>query len=130
MLEKKILAVDDDSEIRLLFSRFFPSDKYSVTCAASAEEALEILEKEKFYVIFLDISLPGMNGIDLCRKIRQDVPYAIIHAVTGYASIFQLADCRRAGFDDYYVKPFSRDALVNAAEAAFTRLARWRGENT
>lgn len=127
MLEKKILVVDDEAELRKLYTLIFPKEEYQVTCAASAEEALEILGREKIYVMFLDLNLPGMDGVQLCKKIRADEPYAYISAVTGYTSVFQLADCRNAGFDDYFAKPFKREALLRAAAHAFERLERWKG---
>ncbi|NTV14377.1 MAG: response regulator [Desulfobulbaceae bacterium] len=127
MLEKKILVVDDEAELRKLYTLILPKEEYQVICAASAEEALELLGREKIYVMFLDLNLPGMDGMQLCKKIRQNEPFAHISAVTGYTSIFQLADCRAAGFDDYFAKPFKREALIRVAAYAFDRLERWKG---
>jgi len=124
-MEKKILVVDDEKEIRDLFSHAFSGAGYSVTAVESAEAALEILSETPFWVYFLDLNLPGMNGIDLCRKIRKDFPMAIPHAVTGYASLFELSDCREAGFEDYFIKPASLSDLLSAAGHAFEKLARW-----
>jgi len=127
MSDKKILVVDDEAELRVLYSLMLPKEDYQVVCAASGEEALEILGREKIYVMFLDLNLPGMNGVQLCKQIRQDEPFAYISAVTGYTSIFQLADCRDAGFDDYFAKPFKREAIIRVAAHAFERLDRWKG---
>lgn len=127
MLERKILVVDDEAALRELYTLIIPKEEYKVICAESAEEALEILSREKIYVMFLDLHLPGMDGVQLCKKIRKDEPFAYISAVTGYTSIFQLAECRDAGFDDYFAKPFKRDALIRVAAHAFERLGRWKG---
>ena len=56
-------------------------------------------------VMFLDIKLPGMSGIELCKKIRIENQIGIIHAITGYSNIYGLLECRAAGFDDFFVKP-------------------------
>ena len=126
MSEKRILVVDDEKLILDLYSQVFSGAGYEVTTAESAEEALEIFRKEQFWVLFLDLNLPGMNGVDLCRQIRKQHPMAIPYAVTGYASLFELSDCREAGFEDYSTNPASLSDLLEAAEYAFKKLARWR----
>jgi CheY-like chemotaxis protein len=125
-MEKKIMVVDDEQQIRDLYSQAFSQAGYTVQTAGSAEEALEILEKERFWVMFLDLNLPGMNGVDLCRQIRKAYSMTIPYAVTGYASLFELNDCRKAGFEDYFTKPASLSDLLEAAEHAFKKLERWK----
>jgi CheY-like chemotaxis protein len=124
--EKRILLVDDEKQIRDMYSLAFTRAGYGATTAESAEEALEIMKKEPFWVLFLDLNLPGMNGVDLCREIRKQYPMAIPYAVTGYASLFELTDCRDAGFEDYFTKPASLSDLLEAAAHAFKKLARWK----
>ena len=126
MNEKQILFVDDERWIRELLVEAFSRSGYAARGAESAEDALEILKDEMFHVLFLDLNLPGMNGIDLCRRIRKDSPLAVIYALTGYGSLFELTDCREAGFDDYFTKPASLDDLFDAAENAFGKLERWK----
>lgn len=125
MGEEKILLVDDEPAILQMFSEAFEIMGYKVFAAASGEEALKILENENIQVMFLDLNLPGMSGVELCRRIRADKPIAIIYAVTGYVSLFELTDCREAGFDDYFSKPVPLRTLVNAAQEAFKKLTRW-----
>jgi CheY-like chemotaxis protein len=127
-MSKKILVVDDEKEIRTLLKQAFTNAGYDVRTASSAESALELLEEEKIHVMFLDLNLPGMNGIELCGKIKKMLPMAIIHAITGYASMFELADCRDAGFDDYFTKPMSLKALKKVAEDAFIKIDRWKNK--
>ena len=124
--EKKILIVDDEVGIRDTMKDLFTIEHYEVFTAESAEKALEILKKENPMVMFLDLKLPGMNGIDLCRWIRKENQIAIIHAMTGYSGLFNLLECRQAGFDDYFVKPFNLSVLLKAAEDAFEKLERWK----
>ena len=122
----KILIVDDEKAIRDMFEMMFTKAGYDVRSAESAEAALELLEDENIYVMFLDLNMPGMNGVELCRKIRKNTPLAIIHAVTGYASLFELSDCREAGFDDYFYKPVNTATLLKVAQDAFKKLDRWK----
>jgi CheY-like chemotaxis protein len=69
--------------------------------------------------------MPEMDGTEVCEKIREGWPMAIPFAVTGYSSLFELSDCREAGFEDYFMKPVNRRYLLEAAENAFNKLERW-----
>jgi DNA-binding response OmpR family regulator len=93
--------------------------------AGSAEEALDILKRESIMVMFLDLNLPGMNGLDLCKKIRKKNTIGIIFAMTGYSNFYGLLDCRTVGFDDFFIKPFKLDVLLKSVQEAFERLDRW-----
>ena len=126
MNNKAILIVDDEDQIRDAFKRAFERVGYTTHAAESAEEALDMLKTHNIQVMYLDLELPGMNGLDLCRKIRKDQPISIIFAITGYASIFELRDCREAGFDDYFTKPVELKVLRQTAEEAFEKLSRWK----
>ncbi|MCK4515648.1 MAG: response regulator, partial [Spirochaetaceae bacterium] len=67
MNERKILIVDDEAQILDMLERAFSEKGYGVVTASSGEEAKQIFEKEKPLVAFLDLNMPGMNGIELCR---------------------------------------------------------------
>ena len=125
-MESRILVVDDEPLIQEVYETALSNAGYSVVTAGSGEEALRILKKEKINVMFLDLKMPGMDGLELCRKIRKSNPIACIYAVTGYASIFELADCREAGFDDYFNKPIDLKLLVKTAQDAFAKIDRWK----
>ena len=126
MGNNKILFVDDEKAIRDLMQNVFTRKGYSVRVAESAEKALQILKEEKHHVMFLDLNLPNMNGIELCKKIKHENPMAIVYAITGYASMFELTDCREAGFDDYFTKPANMSVLLKAAEDGFEKIQRWK----
>ena len=126
MPDRYILVVDDELAILTALEKVFSRAGYRAYLAETAEEALGILEKENINVMFLDLNLPGMNGVELCRKIRKDRPIAVIHAITGYASLFELTDCREAGFDDYFTKPANMEMLLTAAQNAFEKVDRWK----
>ncbi len=80
----KILVVDDEAPVRDLFTDLFKKeDCLPVTCA-SGEEALAILKKESFDVVLLDIKLPGMNGLEVLKKIRDDYKDLPVVMITGF----------------------------------------------
>jgi DNA-binding response OmpR family regulator len=122
----KILVVDDEASIRELFSAVFIEADYEVIAAEGGEQALKILQLEDIDVIFLDLKLFGMNGIELCRQIRETKPISIIYAMTGWAPLFEIEECREAGFDDYFEKPLDMDMLLELVAEAFARLNRWK----
>ena len=125
MADRRLLIVDDDEMITDMFRKGFTRAGYTVRRAASAEEALAILDKENYQVIFLDLKLPAMDGLELCRQIRKKNFVAIIFAVTGYASQYEFDECRKAGFDDYFTKPVDLKVLYRAALDAFDKIERW-----
>lgn len=126
MITRRILVVDDEEQIREFYKRMFSLQGYDVLTAESGDEAYALMLDTTCWVLFLDLNMPGMNGIELCEKIRKRWPMAIIFAVTGYISLFELTDCRDVGFDDYFVKPVPLDDLFDAAENAFKKLNRWK----
>jgi len=126
MVEPKILLVDDEVEILAMLQEALSMRDYTVITAENAEKALEVLARESVMVMFLDLNLPGMSGIDLCRKILKDNQIAIINALTGYSNIYGLLECRGAGFDDFFIKPVSLKTLFKAVEDAFEKIDRWQ----
>ena len=126
MTSRKILVVDDEQSARNLYKSAFEKNGYEVFTAETGEEALEIVENETIYVMFLDLVLPGMDGEELCRRILKKAPVSILFAVTGYSSHFELADCKAAGFEDYFRKPVPLEKMFEAVEAAFETIDRWK----
>ncbi|MFP4392200.1 MAG: response regulator [Desulfohalobiaceae bacterium] len=125
-MDQTVLVVDDDFVVRDLLEQFFSQAGYPVRIAENAEDALKVLSEDNIQVIFSDMDMPGMNGLELCRQIRHNQPMAIIHAMTGCPSLFELNDCREAGFDDYFIKPLQLQDIVQAAQVAFEKLSRWK----
>lgn len=126
MEQKKILVVDDEVDILNLFREVFESAGYNVWTAENAEDSLDTLKTQSIMVMFLDLKLPGMSGVELCKRIRVENQIGIIHALTGYSNFFGLLECRAAGFDDFFTKPVQIKVLLKAAEEAFEKLERWK----
>jgi DNA-binding response OmpR family regulator len=121
-----ILIVDDEALIRDLFQSFFKEAGYDVFLAEGGQEALVVLGLHDIDVIFIDLKLFGMNGIDLCRQIRKTKPVSMIYAITGWSALFEIDECREAGFDDYFEKPLDMDKLLLLVQQAFEKLERWK----
>ena len=85
---KQVLVVDDEATARQVLEAMLGSSGYEVRTASGAEEALDILAREDINVIFLDLKLFGVSGIELCRKIRKLKPLAIVQGVTGLEALY------------------------------------------
>lgn len=94
-MKGKILIIDDETSVRELFTGVFTDEDYEVIATEDGNLALEILEQDNIDVIFLDLKLFGMNGIDLCRQIREMKPMSMIFAITGWASLLKLRNAVR-----------------------------------
>ena len=86
MSEIHVLVVDDEKEIADLVEIYLVSDGYKVYKASNALEGLEILEKETIHLVLLDIMMPGMDGLEMCRKIRETNNIPIIMPIRGGSS--------------------------------------------
>jgi len=125
MNSRKLLVVDDEEPIRSMLFDVFTRAGYEVLLADSAEAAIEMLRRHRVNVMFLDLKLPGQNGVQLCKRIREYNPIACIYAMTAHTSLFELSDCREAGFDDYFIKPIEASVFLDTAEQAFDKIERW-----
>jgi two-component system, OmpR family, alkaline phosphatase synthesis response regulator PhoP len=123
MPKEKILVVDDEEDILELVKYNLTREGYQVTCVASGEQALVQAANQSFDVILLDLMLPGLDGLDVCRRLRR-------HSATAYIPIVMLtakgedADIvtgLELGADDYLTKPFSPRVLLARIKAVLRR---------
>lgn len=117
-----ILVVDDEEAVRTAYALALNNARYTVFFAEGGAEALTLLGDNDINVIFLDLNLPDMSGIELCRKVRCIKPKAYIVAITGYAGHFDSAACYQVGFDDFLEKPVSLNLLQTSAFKAFKQV--------
>ncbi len=122
---RKILFVDDEEGILDLYNQLLDDTEYEVFTAKDGYEALEIIEKNVIPVMFLDLKMPKMSGIELCERIRESNSISIVNAITGYSSLFELVEIRNAGFDDYFKKPIELDDLLAVIKHCFEKIDRW-----
>jgi len=110
-MKAKILVIDDEQAICDLLKRFLTKRGYEVTVANSAEEGISKLEGEKPEVVLMDIRMPGMNGIEAVKKIRDiDEKVGIIMA-TAVLDERMAKEAIDLGASDYIIKPFDLDYL-------------------
>lgn len=120
MAQTKILVVDDEKEIADLVEIYLVSDGYEVFKAASAEEGLAILEREDIKLVLLDIMMPGMDGLEMCKKIREDNNIPIIMLSAKSADLDKILGLG-TGADDYVTKPFNPLELTARVKSQLRR---------
>jgi DNA-binding response OmpR family regulator len=128
MSDRKFLFVDDEPQILSMLGKVFSKAGYQPRMAQSGESVLSILQNEDIHVMFFDLNIPHMSGIELCRRVRRERPMDLIFALTGYAGPFELSECRQAGFDDYFSKPADMQLLKDTASMAFEKRRRWKNK--
>jgi DNA-binding NtrC family response regulator len=115
MLPPTIVIIDDEKNIRRTLGLVLEGEGYEVQPFGTAEEGLAFLEAESADLVILDIKLPGMNGVDALRKIREatggyrDIPVIMI---SGHASLAEAVDAVKVGATDFFEKPLDRDAIL------------------
>lgn len=120
----EILVVDDDPSNREAISLLLTSTGYQIQSAASGEEALDLLQKNSFDVILTDLFLPGISGIDILKKVKEDAPSSSVILITGKASAETAVEAMKSGAFDYLTKPlhFERLKVVIAKALEKTQL--------
>ena len=107
-----ILVVDDEDPLRLSLSLILQKENYRVQTAATAEEALEDLKMHEYDLMFLDLSLPGMSGIDLLLEVHKLFPRMPVLILTAHAALESAIQAVRLGARDYLIKPVEPPALL------------------
>ncbi len=118
----KVLLIDDEHSIRKLAEKEFSKEKISVKTVGLGVEAINIIKKEDFDVILLDIKLPDYNGIDLLPKLKEFLPNVEVIIITGYATIENAIQAMKLGAYDFILKPFQLDYIELLIEKAFERV--------
>ena len=122
----RILVVDDEQHIRNSLAAWFREEGYEVGVAASGRDALAAIAREGTHILLVDIKMPGMDGLELQRKVHELAPDATIIIMTAYASVETAVQALKEGAYDYIVKPFDPEAvsrLVRKAAERYSLLA-------
>ena len=109
---QRILIVDDEQDLRIIFKRFLEVDGFSCEIAGTGEEALEILENEAFSLVMTDINMPGMSGIDLLREVRDRYPEVAVLVISAVDDRKVAVKALELGAFSYIIKPVTRNELA------------------
>ena len=117
----KIMLIDDDESLHVLVKRLMDDAGYAFCSAYGGEEGLRALAAEKPDLLLLDVMMPGMNGFDVCRQMREAGRRIPVVFLSAKGDIVDKSIGFKAGGDDYVVKPFSSDELMLRIEAHLRR---------
>jgi DNA-binding NtrC family response regulator len=113
-----VLVVDDEFSVRDSLERWFEKDGYRTGSAKDAHEALRMLEESPWDVFLVDIKMPGMDGLELQRRIHEIDPELTVIMITAYASVETAVQALKEGAFDYIVKPIDPDELSHLVRRA------------
>ncbi|MDN4523320.1 response regulator transcription factor [Fictibacillus fluitans] len=123
-MEGKILIVDDDEKIRNLISIYLDNEGLTTIKAESAKEALQLLKKNHYDLILLDIMMPEMDGIQACMKIREERNMPII-MISAKSEDMDKIQGLASGADDYLTKPFNPLELMARVKSQLRRYTKY-----
>ena len=109
---KKIFLVEDDSDIASLLQLSLKDEGYEIIHEADGARAVELLEKHVWDAVILDLMLPGVDGLEICRRIRQMSFYLPVIIISARSSETDRITGLETGADDYLAKPFSVQELI------------------
>ena len=112
MSEKaNILVIDDQESIRDSCKQSLSRKGYEVDTANNGEQGLDLLKKKSYDLVILDLKMPGLNGIDVLKKIKENDPEVVVVVITGHATIESAVDAMKYGAFDFIPKPFTPESL-------------------
>ncbi|MGI9133944.1 MAG: response regulator, partial [Rhodoferax sp.] len=120
---RQVLVVDDDPVVGKSFNRVLSQKGYVVVTAENAAQALEKMREQEYDVVFSDIKMPGMSGIELAEQIKARRPWTPVVIVTGYGSSENQARAQAAGVSAFLSKPLSPEMIEESAAHAMQAAA-------
>ncbi len=113
MIQKTTIhVIDDEPIIHEVLGELLTSEGYEVEISSCGEEAIDKYSTQSFGLVLLDLLMPGMDGIEVLKKIRKIEPHAVIIIITAYASVESAISAMKTGAFDYIQKPFKHDELL------------------
>ena len=118
-----ILIVDDEASVRDSLFSWFTEDGFQVQSAENAKNALSMLEFDNFDIILADIKMPGMDGLEMLRRIKSIKPESIVIVMTAFATVDTAVKALKDGAFDYVTKPFDPDDLTHLIRNATKQIS-------
>jgi DNA-binding NtrC family response regulator len=123
MPKRKILVVDDEESMRYFLNRSLKRKGFAVETVESGEAALAAVERDPPDLILLDLHLPGIDGIEVLRELRQRKTLSLVLLMTGFGTVERALDAMREGAADFVTKPFETEVVLGKIEEAFRKAA-------
>ena len=121
--KEDILVIDDEAAVNNNIRKILVKKGYHVEQAMTKEEALRAIDRKTYGLVLLDLKIPGVEGLELLKAIREKSPETLVIIITGYASIETAKESARIGAIDYLRKPFTPDEIRKVTENAISLAA-------
>jgi len=121
MKKPTVLLVDDEAIVRDSVSEWLKNDEYDVECASNGVEALERIQQKRFDTAVVDLKMPGMDGLEVTRQVKQNAPQVQIIIITAYGTPETAVEVIKNGASDYLTKPFTLDMLEKVIEKTYRK---------
>ena len=115
----RILIIEDDINSSTVFSRILAKSGYTVDCIHSGEEAVPMISREEYDLLIIDMVLPGMDGVELLKKVKKNNRNILTVVVTAYGSVNLAVKALKAGANDFLEKPVVPEKLLHVLHKAF-----------
>lgn len=112
----QVLVVDDTKNIRILLTQCLEFEGYTVTTAGNGTEALEILSRQSFDLIFLDVRMPELSGTEVLRQMRKMGIHSPVVMITAFGTVKNAVECTQLGAVAYLQKPFTENKVKQVLE--------------
>lgn len=123
--KRTVLVVDDENVVCRSFDRVLTENGYRVNTVLNGADALNKVKQTGFDIVFVDLKMPGINGMEVVRSIRHDYPQIQVIIVTGYNTPEAMAEATRLGVTECVSKPLSPERISNLAHQAIIRKNRF-----
>ncbi|MFH0729152.1 MAG: response regulator [Pseudomonadota bacterium] len=121
MIGMSILLVDDEARFLQTTQKLLARSGYAVQTAPGGTEALELLKQGPVHVVFLDVKMPGMDGLTTLKEIKRQFPLVEVIMLTGHATVEYAVEGMRSGASDYLMKPVDPEVMIEKAMLAFEK---------
>lgn len=119
--EMKLMLVDDEERFLYAMEKLLTKKGYDIQTASSGEQCLDILSKNRIHVVILDVKMPGLDGLETLRRIKQQYPLVEVILLTGHGTVESAVDGLKCGASDFLMKPISASDLLDRVKDAFAR---------
>jgi len=118
-VQRKVLFVDDEKIVLDILATLFQSRGYVALCTTNGNQALEIIKFEGVRVCLVDLRMPAIDGVLLCRQIKQMDPLVSVFALSAYVDLYTPEQFKEFGFNGHFSKPFKIQELIGAVDKCF-----------
>ncbi|MCK4856985.1 MAG: response regulator [candidate division Zixibacteria bacterium] len=124
-----ILVVDDEEIMRNVIAKMLKGRGYEIETADSTLTALELLKSRSFDLVISDVQMPGRNGFELLKEVKQTYPEIVVIMMTGHSDTYTIKDALMLGAEEYIAKPFKHYEVTAVVERALLRREVARAQN-